>query len=160
MFDVLPPCENSGSAPKVDIGWSEIAETLVVTPSVIEIDELREPRFELSRQIVILQQNAILQRAMVTLDLALRHRMIGLTTRVTHAVLLEPGAELGREIGWSVIAQQPRPLLDGGLIEPGPHGAPGQLDDCRHHRFRKFVPGPPRAGWPFARATAPRARYR
>jgi hypothetical protein len=142
QLDVLPPCENSGSAPKVDIGWSEIAETLVVTPSVIEIDELREPRFELSRQIVILQQNAILQRAMVTLDLALRHRMIGLTTRVTHAVLLEPGAELGREIGWSVIAQQPRPLLDGGLIEPGrmERQAQGLGDVRRGHRVAE-LPG-------------------
>ena len=91
----------------------------MVTPSVVEIDEVREPRFELSRQVIVLKQVAVLQRAMVTLDLALSHRMIRLATSVGHAVLLEPGAELGREIGWPVIAQQPRPLLDGGLIEPG-----------------------------------------
>ena len=92
MCDVLPPCENSGSVPKVNIGWSEIAETFVVTPSVGEIDELRGSRFELSRQVIILQQNAILQRA-VTLDLALGHRMARLAAGVTHAVLFEPGAE-------------------------------------------------------------------
>lgn len=66
MFDVLPPGENSGSAPKVDIGWSEIAETLVVTPSVVEIDELREPRFELSRQVIVLKQDPVFQRAVVS----------------------------------------------------------------------------------------------
>ena len=33
------------------------------------------------------------------------------------ATLGAQSAELGRETGWSVIAQQPGPLLDGGLIE-------------------------------------------
>jgi hypothetical protein len=117
MFDGLPLCEKSGFAPKVDIGWSEIAETLVVTPSVVEIDKLRESRFELPWQIVILQQNAILQRAMVTLNFALSHRMIRLAAGVGPTLLLEPGAELRRKIGWPVITQQSWPLLDRGLME-------------------------------------------
>jgi hypothetical protein len=53
---------------------------------------------------------------MVTLDLALGHRMIRLATGVGHAVLMAPGAELGREIGWPVSAEQPRSLLDGDVI--------------------------------------------
>jgi hypothetical protein len=45
--------------------------------------------------------------------------MVGLTTRVSHAVLLQPGAELGRQVRRSVIAQQPGPLLDRSLMKPG-----------------------------------------
>ncbi len=60
---------------------------------------------------------------MVALDLALGHRVIGLAAGVGHAVLREPGAELGGEVGRPVVAQQPRPMLDPDALQPGPRRA-------------------------------------
>ena len=55
-------------------------------------DELGEALFELTWQVVVLEQDLILERAMVALDLALGHRMIVLAPGMGHAVLLEPGS--------------------------------------------------------------------
>jgi hypothetical protein len=61
VFDGLPPCENSWTAVEVDIGRSEIPEALAVAPGVVEVDELSKSRFQLSRQLVVFEQNAVLQ---------------------------------------------------------------------------------------------------
>ena len=43
-------------------------------------------------------------------DLALGHRMIRPTADMTDAVVLEPVAKLTRDVRWTVVAQQPRPM--------------------------------------------------
>jgi hypothetical protein len=48
----LPPSENGWPATAVDIGRSKIAEALVVTAGVVELDELGQTGFELTRQVV------------------------------------------------------------------------------------------------------------
>jgi hypothetical protein len=50
----------------------------VGTPVVLELDELDVARFELTRQVRILEQDSILQRAVITLNVALSHRMMRL----------------------------------------------------------------------------------
>ncbi len=49
--------ENSWTAAEVDIGWSEITEAFVVTPVVVEVDQLGEACFELSRQVVTFDEH-------------------------------------------------------------------------------------------------------
>jgi hypothetical protein len=63
MFEVLPRCEDRGTRCEVNVGWSEIADTLVVILGAIEIDEVQESRFELAGQVVILQINCAARRA-------------------------------------------------------------------------------------------------
>ena len=50
-FDVFPPREDGLTPTEVDIGRSEVVEALVVTPSVVVIDELGESRFQLTGQV-------------------------------------------------------------------------------------------------------------
>jgi hypothetical protein len=50
----------------------------VGTPVVLELDELDVARFELTRQVRILEQDSILKRAVMTLNVALSHRMMRL----------------------------------------------------------------------------------
>ena len=45
--------------------------------------------------------------------------MIRLAAGVGHAVLIQPSAQLGRQVGRSVIAEQPWALLHSGGIETG-----------------------------------------
>ena len=66
----------------------------MVTSGVVIIDELSEAGFQLTGQVVMLQQYPILHRAVVAFDLALGHRVIGPAAGMRHAMLREPGTEL------------------------------------------------------------------
>jgi hypothetical protein len=43
----------------------------VVAPVIVVIDEATDVRFEVTRQVVVFEQDAVLERLMPTLDLAL-----------------------------------------------------------------------------------------
>ena len=47
----------------------------MVTPVIVVIDEARDLGFEIIRQVVVLEQNAVLERLVPALDLALGLRM-------------------------------------------------------------------------------------
>ena len=55
----------------VSIGGCDIVQALVVTLMIVMPNEGRDLRFKFSGQEVILEQNAVLERLMPTLDLAL-----------------------------------------------------------------------------------------
>ena len=93
--DGIPPFKYALSATAVDIGRSEVMKALVVTPGVVVINELGEARFQLTGQVVVLEQDLVLHGAVVALDLALGRRVIGLAPGVRHAMFPEPGSELG-----------------------------------------------------------------
>jgi len=63
--DGLPP-------PEVDVGWREVLQALIAS-MVVVFDE-PDAGFEIARQVVVLQLDAILERLMPWLDLALRLR--------------------------------------------------------------------------------------
>jgi hypothetical protein len=54
-------------------------DALVVAQVIVVGDEVVNPSLELTGQIVVLQQDAVFERQMPALDLALCHRMIGRT---------------------------------------------------------------------------------
>jgi hypothetical protein len=49
----------------VDIGRGQIVETLVVAPQVVVNDELGQALFELTRQVVVLEQDPVVQGVVV-----------------------------------------------------------------------------------------------
>jgi hypothetical protein len=75
-FDVFPPRENGLTPTEVNIGGSQVAKTFMVAPRVVVGDELGQARFGLSRQVVVLEQDLVLHRTVITFDPALGHRMI------------------------------------------------------------------------------------
>jgi hypothetical protein len=52
--DRFPPFKYALTATVVDIGRSEVMKALGVTPGVV-IDELNEARFQLTRQVLVLE---------------------------------------------------------------------------------------------------------
>ena len=54
---------------------------------------------------------------MPSFDLALGHRVIGLSARVPHAVFVEPFGKIAGDVGWPVVAEQTRTLIDGQSIQ-------------------------------------------
>ncbi len=63
-----------GSA-KIDISRGEIVQGFMVTLVVVVIHKTSDLSFKLCGKIVILQVHNVLHRAVVALDLALRHRV-------------------------------------------------------------------------------------
>ena len=62
--------QNGLASPEVDIGRGEIAETLVVAPMIVLVDECIGQVFDIAGQEVVLEQDTVLLRLVPSLDLA------------------------------------------------------------------------------------------
>ena len=118
-FDPLTFGADGLSSAEVDIGRREVVDALMVAMVVVVFDEGTDLSFEISGQIVVVEQDAVLQGLMPALDLALRLGMIRSPTHVLHVLALEPGGEIVRDVARSVVAQKPWPLHDGDVVETG-----------------------------------------
>src|SRR5882757_8190634 len=76
--------EDGLAAPEVDVGWRQVRDALVVSQMVVVGDEVADLGLELTRQIIVLEQDAVLERLLPSLDLALCYRMIRSTADVLH----------------------------------------------------------------------------
>ena len=74
-------------------------------------DEPADAGFKITRQVVVLEQDAVLERLMPALDLALRLRMGGGAANVSHVLSIQPFSQLGRDVAGTIIAEQAR-LMD------------------------------------------------
>ena len=72
---------------------------------IVVIDEGFDLSFEVTRQEVVFQQDAVLQSLMSTLDLALGLWMIWRTARMLHALALQPLSQVARDVARSVVAR-------------------------------------------------------
>src|SRR5262249_38720047 len=116
-FDLFPPFENGLAAPEVDVSRRQVVQALVLSPVVVVADELLDAVFEPSWQVVIAQQDPVFHRSMISLVLALAHRGARRDADMTGCVVLEPVVKLGRNVGWTVIAQQPWPMQNLDLVQ-------------------------------------------
>ena len=82
------------AAPEVNVGGGKIVEALVVAPMVVVLDEGGDLGFEIARQEVVFEQDAVLQRLMPALDLALGLGMAGGAMDLVDLVLVQPFAEI------------------------------------------------------------------
>src|SRR6516162_11122937 len=70
--------EEDGRGPsEVDIGRCAIAQALVIAGMVVVVDEGGDLAFEIAGQVIVLEQDAVLERLMPALDFALGLRMVG-----------------------------------------------------------------------------------
>ena len=59
------------ASPEVDVGGCEIVEALVIAAMIVALDEGCDLGFEIARQEIVLQQDAVLQCLVPALNLAL-----------------------------------------------------------------------------------------
>src|ERR1043165_9340119 len=117
--------QDDWTASKVDVGRGEIVDALVVAAVVVVVNEGRDLGFEVAREEVVFQQDAVFEGLVPTLDLALGHWMIGRTAQMFDVASTEPPGEIARDITGPVVRQEPRPLRGLGLIQP--RGLKGKL---------------------------------
>ena len=98
-FDPFTFEEDGLGPPEVDVSRSEIAEALVIAGMVVVLDEGRDLAFEIAVQVVMLEQDAVLERLMPALDLALGLWVIRALADVLHVLLIQPLREIRRDVG-------------------------------------------------------------
>ena len=70
-LDAFTLSEDCLSPAEVDIGGGQVVDALVIADLVIVLDEGVDLPFEIAGQIVVVEQNAVLQRLVPALDLSL-----------------------------------------------------------------------------------------
>ena len=93
-FDPFSFQQDCLAASEVHVGRRQIAQALVVAPVIVVIDEPIDAGFKITGQVVVFQQDAVLERLMPALDLALCLRMVGRTPNVSHVLCIEPVSKL------------------------------------------------------------------
>src|SRR5262249_2930352 len=97
-FDPFSFKQDGLASAEVDIGRGEISDTLVVSEMIVVSHEVSDPGLEIARQIVVLQQDAVLQGLMPSLDLALGLGMQGSAADMIKALILEPFGEIAGDV--------------------------------------------------------------
>ena len=93
-FDPFAFEEDGLSPSEVDIGRREIGQALVVSRMVVMSHEGRDLAFEIAGPVIVLEQDAVLERLMPALDLALGLRVIRGAADVFHFLLIQPLCEI------------------------------------------------------------------
>ena len=89
-LDAVSFGEDRLGSSKIDVSGREVVDALVIADVVIVHDEGLDLPFEISGQIVIVEQNAVLQGLVPALDLSLGLGMIGGAAYMLHALVFEP----------------------------------------------------------------------
>ena len=81
-FDPFALKQDGLAASEVDVGRRQVLQAFVVATVIVVIDEAIDVPFEVARQVVVVEQDAVLERLMPALNLALGLRMIGVKVAV------------------------------------------------------------------------------
>ena len=75
-FDPFAFNQNGLATSEIDVGGRQVGDALVISQVIVVGDDGRDLAFEIARQVIVLEQDAVLERLMPALDLSLGHRMI------------------------------------------------------------------------------------
>src|SRR6266852_4820301 len=114
--DCLRPTE-------VDISWREVVDALMIADVIVMFDEGSYLPFEITRQVVVVEQNAVLQGLMPPFDLSLGLGMKRSAAHMLHALAFEPLGQIVRDVTRSIVAQKLGPLRDGDVVKAEPASA-------------------------------------
>jgi hypothetical protein len=89
-FDTFSFKQDGLASAEVDVGRGEIGDALVVSLVIVMGDEVTDPGFKVTREIIVLMQDAVLYRLMPALDLALCVGMLTRSPDMIDAVVFEP----------------------------------------------------------------------
>ena len=115
-LDPFPFQQDGLATTEVDIGRRQVVQALMVAVMVVVADEVADLEFEMPRQQVVLEQDAVLQGLVPTLDLALGLGMVGRSPNMLHAVVMEPVGQVGGDVGGAVVTEQSGLVNDVSLI--------------------------------------------
>ena len=104
-LDAFPLGQDPFAASEVDVSGREVAQALMGSGMVVVFDEVANLRLQLAGQVGVFEQDAVLERLMPTLDLALRLRMAWRTADVGHASAGEPVGQVAGDVARPVVGE-------------------------------------------------------
>ena len=115
-LDALSFFEDGPVSAKVDVGWGQIIDDLVIALGVVVLDEAIDLGLQGTRQIIVFQQNAVLQGLMPPLNLTLGLRVVGGAADMGDLLVVQPLGQIARDVAGTVVGQQTRLVPNVGLI--------------------------------------------
>ena len=91
----------------------------MVSLVVVVLDKASDLLFHLPGEVVLLQVDHVLHRAVIPFDLPLCRRMECLPSAMSHPFLQEILGKLHGDIARSVVREEPRPVVYRGVFHPG-----------------------------------------
>ena len=101
----------------------------MVAGMVVMRDEGSDLAFEVAWQVVVLEQDAVLERLMPALDLALGLRMERRTADMLDVLVVQPIGKIARDIRRAVVRQEPWPVKARQVVQHGGEIAPAPARD-------------------------------
>ena len=98
FFGFLSPFDDCGVSPEVGVSGGDVADTLMVAVVIVVSDEGTDLVFQSTRQEVVLQQDAVLQRLMPALDLALGLGVMRCAANMVYFLILQPFSQIAGDI--------------------------------------------------------------
>ena len=102
-FDPFSLLDDRFYPAEVGIGGCDVFQALVVALVIVIFDERLNLRFQIAGQIIVLQQDAVLEGLVPTLDLALCLRMECCTAYMLHILVSEIVGELACDIAGAIV---------------------------------------------------------
>ena len=78
-------------------------QALVIAPVVVVLDKCGDLSFKVAGQVIVLQQNAVLERLVPALDLSLSLWMIGCPAHMAHVLTAEPMCQFSGDIAGTIV---------------------------------------------------------
>lgn len=97
-LDTLTFCEDRLSSAEVDVSRGQIVDALVIAGMIVMFDEGGDLPLEIARQVIVVEQDAVLQGLMPALDLALGLGMIRRAAHMLHVFMFEPPGQVVRDV--------------------------------------------------------------
>jgi len=88
----------------------------MIASMVVVIDKPANAGLEITRQVVVFQEDAVLESLMPAFDLALCLRMVGRAANMSDALCSQPIRQLSRDVAGTIIAEQARLMDDPHLV--------------------------------------------
>ena len=76
----------------------------MISPIIVVVDELADAELELTRQVIVFEQDAVLNRAEIAFDLALTHWMVRPAADMADAFVLKPVIKFSGDVGCRRVA--------------------------------------------------------
>ncbi len=120
-LDAVSFGEDRLGSSKIDVSGREVVDALVIADVVIMLDEGVDLLLEIAGQILVVEQDAVLQGLVPSLDLSLGLGMIRGAAYVLHVLAFEPLGQIARDVTRSIVAQKPGPLRSRAKKRPHPY---------------------------------------
>lgn len=112
FLDPFSPFYDGRGTAEVGVSRRDVADAFVIALVVVVLDEGPDLVFEVTGQVIVLQQNTVFQRLMPAFDLSLSLWMERRATDMIHALGIQPFGQIGRDVGRPIVAEQAWPVGD------------------------------------------------